>query len=77
MSRCQHHMKLSKFICLSCGKVILDGVNRGRHRKEWLHIKDLFCPFEGKEVKSVEVRWCDQINEVEEQIPKLKERYGY
>lgn len=77
MSRCQYHIKSSKFICLSCGKIIMDGIQRRNRQRECFHIKDLFCPFEGKEVKSVEVRWCNQMNEVKEKIPALKERYGY
>ena len=64
--------KTSRFICLSCGKVILDGVQRARQR-EHLHIKDLYCYCEKKDVKSVEVRWCDTESEVREKIPEIKE----
>ena len=41
------------------------------------NIKDLFCVFEGKDVKSIEVSWCDDVNEIRAKIPELKREYGY
>lgn len=64
----------SDFICLSCGRVIMKGIQRPRQR-EHLHIKDLYCVFEKKTVKSVEVRWCDEEVEIREHIPELKREY--
>ena len=68
--------KKSEFICLSCGRIIMDGIQRPRQREKD-HIKDLFCVFEGKDVKSIEVRWCDDVNEIRAKIPELKREYGY
>lgn len=64
--------KSSKFICLSCGKIIMEGIQRPNQRK-YLHVKDLFCPYEGIESKTVEVRWCDDIEEVKSKVPEIKE----
>lgn len=55
--------KRSEFICLSCGRIIMDGIQRPRQREKD-HIKDLFCVFEGKDVKSIEVRWCNSVIEI-------------
>lgn len=49
--------------------------DHGSEKKD--HIKDLFCVFEGKDVKSIEVRWCDDVNEIRAKIPELKREYGY
>lgn len=68
--------KKSEFICLSCGRIIMDGIQRPRQREKD-HIKDLFCVFEGKDVKSIEVRWCDDVNEIRAKVPELKREYGY
>ena len=54
----------------------MDGIQRPKQR-EYLHIKDLYCVYEDSDVKSVEVRWCDDINGVRENIPELKREYGY
>lgn len=64
--------KASRFICLSCGRIIMEGLQRPNQR-EYLHIKDLYCPYEGIKSKTVEVRWCDNIDEIKSKIPKIKE----
>jgi hypothetical protein len=61
--------KRSEFICLSCGRIIMDGIQRPRQREKD-HIKDLFCVFEGKDVN-------DDVNEIRAKIPELKREYGY
>ncbi len=67
--------KSSKFICLSCGRVIMEGIQRPKQREKY-HIKDLYCVFEGKDSKSVEVRWCDNINEIRKHLPELRREYN-
>lgn len=50
----------------------MEGIQRPNQRK-YLHVKDLFCPYEGIESKTVEVRWCDDIEEVRSKISEIKE----
>lgn len=71
-----HPKRASSFICLSCGKVIMEGIQRPKQR-EYLHIKDLYCVFENKDVKAVEVRWCDNKDEIIQHIPELKREYNH
>lgn len=55
--------------------------NHGRNSKtettEYLHIKDLYCAFENKDVKAVEIRWCDDKDEIIQHISELKREYNY
>ena len=75
MCRAGRPDRKSKFICLSCGRVIMDGIQRKRTREKY-HVKDLYCLYERKDSKAVEVRWCDSINDIKEYIPKLKREYN-
>lgn len=68
--------KSSRFVCLSCGRIIMEGIQRPKQREKY-HIKDLYCVYEDKDVKSVEVRWCDDFDEIKEKIPELKREYNY
>ena len=61
MCRAGRPDRKSKFICLSCGRVIMDGIQRKRTREKY-HVKDLYCLYERKDSKAVEVRWCDSID---------------
>ena len=58
--------KQSRFICLKhCGENhILDGLQRGGHQREKKHIKDAFCIICQETVKNLEVRYCDNYQEI-------------
>lgn len=71
-----HPKRASSFICLSCGKIIMEGIQRPK-QQEYLHIKDLYCAFENKDVKAVEIRWCDDKDEIIQHISELKREYNY
>lgn len=66
--------RASKFICLKCGKIVMDGLQRTKQRP-FLHIKDLYCVYCKAECKAVEIRYLDDIHVVMEAIPNLKEKY--
>lgn len=70
--------KKSRFICLKCGRMnnVLDGVQRKKQRP-FLHIKDCYCIYCSEETKNVEVRHCDFLFEVQEQVGKLRVQVGY
>jgi hypothetical protein len=53
----------------------MEGIQRPKQREKY-HIKDLYCVFEGKDSKSVEVRWCDNINEIRKHLPELRREYN-
>ena len=71
-----HPKRASSFICLSCGKIIMEGIQRPK-QQEYLHIKDLYCAFENKDVKAVEIRWCDDKDEIIQHISELKRESNY
>lgn len=70
--------KKSQFICLCCLDwkfTYIQGIQRSKQR-ELGHIKDNVCNRCG-EVKTMEVRHCDWLEEVKEQAEKLHiEYYG-
>ena len=56
--RKQRFMDLSMFICPECGNQIPIMRNHGKRREKY-HIKDLYCPFCGKEQQCLEIRKKD------------------
>lgn len=69
--------KRSRFICLKhCEENhILDGLQRGGHQREKKHIKDAFC-IECKEiVKNLEIRYCDNYQEMTVKAKELHKKY--
>lgn len=68
--------RASRFICIRCEKQnhILDGIQRVKQREKY-HIKDCLCLTCGMETKNVEVRFCDDYNDVYLHIPELVNKY--
>ena len=68
--------KRSRFLCISCLRLGIDGIQRKSQREKG-HIKELHCIYCNKETKHIEIRHCDWLEEVKEQAEKLHiEYYG-
>lgn len=76
MCRIGNPKKKSKFICLKCMKQnqLGDGIQR-KQQREFLHIKDLYCVNCKETTKNVEVRFCDFLPKVKEEVPRLHDKY--
>ena len=68
--------KSSRFICLRCQNInhIGDGIQR-RRQKEKYHIKDLFCLNCQEVTKNMEIRWCDDLDEISHRAEEISEMY--
>lgn len=80
MCRCKmgNPKKSSRFICLKhCGENFTgSGIQRGKIRERF-HIKDLYCPQCKEIVKNLEVRYCDDFEEIMNKAVELhKEIYA-
>ena len=78
MCRCRmgNPKKKSRFLCLKCMKLGIEGIQRKSQREKG-HIKDLYCFNCNTETKHIEVRYCDWLEEIKEQAEKLHiEYYG-
>lgn len=81
MCRCRYRYgnpkKQSRFICCKHLGVnhVLDGLQRGGSQREKKHIKDAFCIECGDIVKNIEVRYCDNFDEMMIEAEKLHTEY--
>ncbi len=71
--------KQSRFICLCCLKenLVGTGIQRGNQREKG-HIKDLMCinkGCDGKTTKNIEVRYCDNYQEMMKKAIDLHKKY--
>lgn len=80
---CRYNMgnpkKQSRFICLRCLKenFVGSGIQRSNQREKG-HIKDLTCINQGCNgmiTKNIEVRYCDDFNEVMNKAEELHREY--
>ena len=79
MCRCRmgNPKKKSQFICLKHLGInhLGDGIQRGNQREKG-HVKDLYCPVCMEDVKCLEIRHCDWLEEMMNNAEKLhKEIY--
>ena len=70
--------KKSQFICLRCLKInhLGDGIQRSQQREKF-HIKDLTCMCVNLEeiTKNLEVRYCDDFQEMMNKAMELRPKY--
>lgn len=68
--------RTSRFICLRCLKLNQQGMYRRRIREKG-HIKNLYCSCTKftKKTKNLEVRYCDNLDEMIELAVSLHEKY--
>lgn len=83
MCRCKYGnpKKKSRWICLRCLKEnhVGDGIQRGGKQREKNHVKDLVCMCTnlGIATKNLEVRYCDNFQEMMDKAERLHiEYYG-
>ena len=78
MCRCKmgNPKKSSRFICLChCGENHVGmGIQRGNQREKG-HVKDLYCLQCGDVTKNLEVRYCDNLEEMMGRAEKLHNEY--
>lgn len=71
--------RASQFLCLHCMKInpVGSGIQRGCRQREKFHIKDLLCINCDCQTitKNMEIRWCDQYEEIYEEALKIREQY--
>lgn len=72
--------KKSRFICLNClqENCVGQGVQRGNKQREKGHIKDVMCinkGCNGKVTKNLEVRYCDNWDEMMESAVELHNKF--
>ena len=81
MGRCRmgNPKKMSRWICLYCMKEnhVGDGIQRGGKQREKNHIKDLVCICTKLEctTKNLEVRYCDNFQEMMNKAKELRPKY--
>ena len=70
--------KKSQFICLRCLKInqLGDGIQRTQQREKG-HIKDLTCMCTNLKIitKNLEVRYCDDFQEMMKKAMELRPKY--
>ena len=80
MCRCKYGnpKKRSSFICLKCLQInqLGDGIQRSQQREKF-HIKDLTCMCVNLEeiTKNLEVRYCDDFQEMMNKAMELRPKY--
>ena len=72
--------KKSRFICCNCLKenFVGSGIQRGNKQREKGHVKDLTCinkGCDGNITKNIEVRYCDDFQEMMELAKELHKEY--
>ena len=71
--------KKSRWICLKCLKEnhVGDGIQRGSRQREKYHIKDLSCLCSdiNEQTKNLEVRYCDNFQEMMIKAKKIHRKF--
>ena len=69
--------KASQFLCLHCMKIneLGTGIQRGGRQREKYHVKDLLCLNCNATTKNLEIRWCDQYEEIYEKAMEIRSEY--
>jgi hypothetical protein len=67
----------SRFICCKClqENMVGSGIQREHGQREKNHIKDLYCVIDNEVTKNLEVRFCDDYNEMKQKANALHNEY--